>query len=221
MNQIQQLHRSYTTIQRKRQPKSVQVLGGFLGGSCRKDLRILGVILGLLVALGTGRSVLAQSASLTEAYGFYEKGWIDASISAFEAVLQTDPTSLEAQLGLAMAYQKAGQDEKAWQAYGQVLNLQPDQEAALRARGILGAYQPSWHNAGIAALTQVLNRYPQDSGARSQRARLLSYQQQWAASIADYEILLADSQLSWLRRKPLPMPKRFSLWDSMIRRSRF
>lgn len=123
-------------------------------------------------------------------YTLLERGWVNNAIEAFRQALRTDPQSLEAQLGLAIAYQRAGQDADAWQTYQQVISQDPNNITALTAIGQLGSYRPEWQLSGIAALTTLLSLQPSDLNARSQRALLYGYQGLFAAAITDYEQVL-------------------------------
>ena len=130
-----------------------------------------------------------EQASLS-GYDLLEKGWVDDAIAAFQTVLAKQPNDLQAQLGLAIAYQRAGRDEAAWNAYNAVLANHPSERAALEAVGTLGGYRPQWQGQGIDALTTLLSLDPEATPARAQRALLLGYQQGFDEAIADYEILL-------------------------------
>jgi tetratricopeptide (TPR) repeat protein len=133
-----------------------------------------------------------RPAAVSRGYDLLERGWVNDAIAAFQAALRQSPNSLAARLGLAIAYQRAGQDANAWNAYQQVLDQDPDNVAALAAVGLLGSYRPEWQTSGIAALTTLLQLDPDNTDARLQRALLLRYQGRFAESIADYEILLSD-----------------------------
>lgn len=147
---------------------------------------------GLVIAASVGQPpAIAQSTPLQSGYDYLERGWVDDAIREFQQAVRQQPQAVEAQLGLAIAYQQAGQDAEAWQAYQQVLTLDPQNRRALTAIGTLGGYRPAWQSPGIAALTTLLALEPQNTEARAQRALLLGYQGQFAAAIADYEILLA------------------------------
>lgn len=150
-----------------------------------------------------GLRIAASSAELA-GYDFLTKGWIDDAIAAFETALTETPNSLTVRRGLAMAYQRAGRDEAAWQAYGAVLELDQDDETALRARGEMGVYRPEWQRSGIAALDRFLTLQPGAAAQRAQRALLLGYQQDFAAAIADYDLLLADDNAAALPPALLP-----------------
>lgn len=154
--------------------------------------------LGLMVSwastaqTGIAQTGIAQtSGAVQQGYTLLNRGWVDDAIAAFRQALQRNPQSLEAKLGLAIAYQRAGQDANAWQAYQQVLAQDPNNREALTALGKLGSYRAEWQPRGIAALTTLLNLTPTDQAARAQRALLYGYQSNFAAAIADYELLLA------------------------------
>jgi cellulose synthase operon protein C len=122
-----------------------------------------------------------------------ERGWVNDAIATFRRALQRHPQSLEAKLGLAQAYQRAGQDANAWQAYQAVLQQAPNQPEALAAVGELGAYRPEWQAQGIAALTALLTQNPNNTAARAQRALLYGYQGQFSEALADYARLLPNN----------------------------
>lgn len=143
---------------------------------------------GLLVSVDYVSPAIAQTAN--EGYTLLNRGWVNDAIAAFQRTLRRNPNSLEAKLGLAIAYQKAGQDSNAWQAYQQVLKQDPNNRAALKAIGLLGSYRPAWQSEGIAALTTLLQLSPNDTDARAQRALLYGYQGRFAESLADYQSLL-------------------------------
>ena len=137
------------------------------------------------------RPSLAQTNAVQAGYSLLERGWVDDAIRQFQQVLQQQPQSTPAQLGLAIAYQRTGQNANAWQAYQQVLTLDANNRQALAAIGEMGAYRPEWQVQGIEALTTLLELEPQDSVSRAQRALLLGYQGRFAEAIADYETALA------------------------------
>ncbi len=133
----------------------------------------------------------AQTNPTQAGYSFLERGWVDDAIRQFQQAVQQQPQSVAAQLGLAIAYQRAGQDDNAWQGYQQVLVLEPTNRQALTAIGQLGSYRTEWQPLGIDALTTLLELDSEDTSARAQRALLLGYQGRFAEAIADYEIVLA------------------------------
>jgi tetratricopeptide (TPR) repeat protein len=114
------------------------------------------------------------------------------AIAAFQQALRSSPNSLDAKLGLAQAYQKAGKDAEAWAAYQRVLEQDPNNKPALKAVGLLGGYRAEWQVRGIEALTTLLNQTPNDTQARAQRALLLGYQGRYTESFADYQIALQN-----------------------------
>lgn len=137
-------------------------------------------------------------------YDFLEKGWVNDAIEAFQKALQQDPESLDAKLGLAIAYQRAGQDEQAWQTYNAVLERDGKNEIALRAVGTMASYRAAWQAQGIEALNQLLTLYPDAVEQRAQRAMLLGYQQRFGEAIADYEQLFARDEQGTAAMAVLP-----------------
>ena len=125
-----------------------------------------------------------------EGYSQLGQGLVNDAIATFRSAVQRYSDSLEAKLGLAIAYRRAGRDADAWQAYRQVLAQDPDNQLALKTIGTLGAFKPEWQTTGIAALTTLLRLAPNDSEARAQRALLYGYQGRFADSLSDYEIAL-------------------------------
>ncbi|MEA5596662.1 tetratricopeptide repeat protein [Rivularia sp. UHCC 0363] len=148
------------------------------------------------IALATLQNipVQAQSSGATQrGYNLLKKGWVDDAITAFEQALKSNPQSLQAKLGLAIAYNRAGRIEAAFQAYQQVLAQDPTNQAALKIVGMMGAYRPEWNKPGIKALNTLLELNPDDLQARYHRALLYSYQGQFSESIADFQIVLANN----------------------------
>lgn len=132
----------------------------------------------------------AIPADVQAGYSLLGKGWIKDAIAAFQKAVQRYPQSVEARLGLAIAYRRNGQDAEAFQAYQQVLAIDPNNQLALKSIGLLSSYRPEWQVQGIAALTTLLTLNPNDTEARAQRALLYGYQGRFAESLADYQIAL-------------------------------
>jgi cellulose synthase operon protein C len=131
--------------------------------------------------------------TVRSAYTLLDQGLVNQAITRFERAVQQFPQSLEARLGLAIAYRRAGRDADAFQAYEQVLELDPNNHLALLSLGTLGGFRPEWQEQGIAALTRLLQQNPSDGEARSQRALLYIYEGQFEAALADYEIVLQEN----------------------------
>jgi tetratricopeptide (TPR) repeat protein len=189
MEQFKQQLKKQSKGQSKREfivnkhPRWISVLGG------------VGLAVGVtLGAIGLPiRNVQAQvrPAIVSEGYTLLDRGWVSDAIGTFQRAVQQYPQSLEAQLGLAIAYQRNGNDADAWNRYQQVLTLDSQNRQALAALGELGSYRPEWQQSGITALTTLLQLEPSNLQARAQRALLYGYQGQFAEAIADYEIVLA------------------------------
>ena len=150
---------------------------------------------------------LAQSASapppartvpslVREGFSLLDQNLVDQSIPLFQSAVRQYPQSVEARLGLAIAYRRSGQNDQALQAYQSVLALDPNNRLALLSLGILGSYNQRWQNQGIKALDTLLTVSPNDLEARAQRALLYGYQGRFDESIADYEVVLQQGNPS-------------------------
>lgn len=146
-----------------------------------------------VVALGLsvpGVQAQATPVEVREGYALLRRGWINDAIRIFQRAVQRYPQSLDAKLGLAIAYRRAGKDGDAFQTYEQVLRQDPTNPLALKSLGLLSSYRPEWHDRGIAALTTLLNLNPGDAEARAQRAVLYGYEGRFAEALADYQLAL-------------------------------
>ncbi|NJL79398.1 MAG: tetratricopeptide repeat protein [Richelia sp. SM2_1_7] len=122
-----------------------------------------------------------------------KKGWVNDAIQVFRQALKSNPKSLQANLGLAIAYNRAGNIDAAWNSYQRVLEIDPLNQSALKTVGLLGTYRPQWQGKGIESLTTLLNSTPNDLEARKLRALLYYYQGRINDSVADYQVLLANN----------------------------
>ncbi|BAU43179.1 tetratricopeptide repeat protein [Leptolyngbya sp. O-77] len=157
-------------------------------------LGILGLTVSLCGAIApSGFTQTTRPAAVRNGYTLLERGWVNDAIAAFQQALRQLPNSLDARLGLAIAYQRAGRDADAWNAYQQVLAQDATNRTALSAIGLLGGYRPEWQADGIDALSKLLELSPNDTDARTQRALLLGYQGRYAEAFADYDRLLSDN----------------------------
>ncbi|NMG05782.1 tetratricopeptide repeat protein [Brasilonema sp. UFV-L1] len=138
-----------------------------------------------------------KSSSATQrGYNLLKKGWVNDAIKAFEQALKQNPQSLQAKVGLAISYNRAGRINEAWNAYQQVLAQDPNNQGALKIVGIMGTYRPEWQVRGIEALNTLLKLNPNDVQARSYRALLYTYQGRVSESVQDYEIILENNPTS-------------------------
>lgn len=129
-------------------------------------------------------------------YSLLGQGLVNDAIKVFQEAVQKFPNVVEAKLGLAIAYRRAGQDDNAWVTYQKVLAQEPDNLLALKTVGILGGFRGEWQAQGIEALNRYLTLRSQDEEARAQRALLLGYQGRFPEALRDYEQVL--------RGKPTP-----------------
>lgn len=122
-----------------------------------------------------------------------KKGWVKDAIKVFRRAIKQNPQSLQANLGLAIAYKRSGNIDAAWHSYQRVLEIDPSNQLTLKTVGLLGTYRPEWQVRGIETLTTSLNSNPNDLEARSLRAVLYYYQGRLKDSVADYQILLTNN----------------------------
>jgi cellulose synthase operon protein C len=159
-------------------------------------LSVLLTVLTPMVSLHLAtKVVLAQTipTEVRQGYTLLGQGLVDQAIAVFRRAIQRYPESVEAKLGLAIAYRRAGRDGDAWNMYQQVLAQDPNNQLALKTIGLLGGYRREWQEQGIEALTTLLNLNPNDGEARAQRALLYGYQGQFAVAIEDYQIALRNN----------------------------
>jgi len=131
------------------------------------------------------------SQSVREGFTLLRQGRVEEAISVLEKAVQNSPQSVEAKLGLAIAYRRQGLVDQAWNTYQQVILLDPTNELALKSIGLLATYKQERQVAGIEALTTLLQSNPNDIEARGLRGLLLGYQGRYDEAIADYEIVLS------------------------------
>lgn len=125
-----------------------------------------------------------------QAYTLLNRGWVGDAIAAFQQALRRYPNSVDAKLGLAIAYRRQGQIDDAWRLYNEVLAQDPNNQLVLKTVGLLGSYRAEWQVRGIDVLTTLLTLTPGDTEARAQRALLYGYQGRFQEALADYEIVL-------------------------------
>ncbi|MEM7554685.1 MAG: tetratricopeptide repeat protein [Cyanobacteria bacterium P01_A01_bin.84] len=146
-----------------------------------------------IVSQITPAQARTAASSIKQGFRLLKKGWVNDAIKAFKLALKRNPNSLRARLGLAISYNRAGQDENAWNAYQRVLDIDPENQLALKTIGLLGTYRQEWQARGIEALNTLLNINSSDLEARTLRALLNYYQGRLSESIADYQILLENN----------------------------
>ncbi|ARV63216.1 hypothetical protein BZZ01_24925 [Nostocales cyanobacterium HT-58-2] len=134
-----------------------------------------------------------SSSAVQQGFNLLKKGWVNDAIKAFGQALKQNPQSLQAKLGLAISYNRAGRITEAWNTYQQVLAQDPSNQGALKIVGIMGTYRPEWQAQGIEALSTLLKLNPNDVQARSYRALLYTYQGKLSESLTDYQIVLANN----------------------------
>ncbi len=142
------------------------------------------------LAIAPAVQAQATPAEVQQGFALLSRGLVNDAIRVLQQAVQRYPQSLEAKLGLGIAYRRAGRDADAFRTYEQVLAQDPNNVLALQSIGLLGGFRPEWQSRGIEALTVLLNLRPGDVDARAQRALLYGYQGRFAESLADYQIVL-------------------------------
>ncbi|MEM7712255.1 MAG: tetratricopeptide repeat protein [Cyanobacteria bacterium P01_A01_bin.68] len=122
-----------------------------------------------------------------------KRGWVNDAIKVFQQAIKRNPKSIQANFGLATAYNRSGNIDKAWNFYQRVLEIDPNYQPALKTVGLLGTFRTGWQLQGIEALSRLLSLSPSDLEARSLRALLYYYQGRVNDSVADYQILLSKN----------------------------
>jgi cellulose synthase operon protein C len=148
----------------------------------------------LSVSLLSAAPAYAQSPAVRQGYSLLSQDRVNEAISAFQAILRQNPRDVDAQLGLGIAYRRAGRDAEAFATYQRVLELEPNNRLALSSLGLLGEFRAEWQTAGIQALTRLLELEPNNLDARAQRAKLYYYQGLFSQSLADYALVLPQTQ---------------------------
>ncbi|MGD1911582.1 MAG: tetratricopeptide repeat protein [Rivularia sp. (in: cyanobacteria)] len=151
------------------------------------------VALPILTNIAPVQAQKPSSSLVQQGYKLLKKGWVNDAIKVFRRATKANPQSIRANLGLAIAYKKAGKINDAWNSYQRVLAIDPNNKLALKTVGSFGTFRPEWQARGIEALSTLLNRNSNDLQARAQRAVLYYYQGRIKDSVADYQILLAQN----------------------------
>ena len=169
------------------QPDRPKILERYRGAITR--LAIAGLIASL-ASLGPPTIAYAQTNAIGQGYNQLSQGRVEAAIATFQRLVEQNPNNVEAQMGLAIAYRRAGRDAEALSVYQQVLTIDPDNRLVLSTLGYLGEFQPQWQPIGIQALTRLLLLEPNSLEARAQRAKLYTYQGLFSPALADYAQVL-------------------------------
>ncbi|MGQ4647082.1 tetratricopeptide repeat protein [Lyngbya aestuarii] len=130
------------------------------------------------------------TSAIRQGFTLLKQGRVEEAIKLFEQAVRGNSQSVEAKLGLAIAYRRQGLIEAAWDTYQQVLTQDSTNELALKSLGFLASYKPEWQLQGIEALTTLLNLNPNDTEALGWRGLLYNYQGKFAEALADYQIVL-------------------------------
>lgn len=122
----------------------------------------------------------ANPPALSQGMTYYNKGYIQQAISAFEEASQRAPSE-QAFLWLARSYAKQGGEEnvaKARQAFSQVLAYNPDNVEALTTLGEVYSWDMSTRPESITMLRRAYNLKPSDSSIAKKLALALYWDNQ-------------------------------------------
>ncbi|MBD0334746.1 MAG: tetratricopeptide repeat protein [Cyanobacteria bacterium Co-bin13] len=176
----------------------MSVKQAFISSHWCKRLVLAGLTLlaapALSLSVLSSTPVYAQSAAVRQGYTLLSQNRVNEAINAFQAILRQNPRDIDAQLGLGISYRRAGRDADALATYQRVLELEPNNRLALSSLGFLGEFRAEWQPIGIQALTRLLDLEPNNLDARAQRAKLYYYQGLFSQSLADYALVLPQTQ---------------------------
>jgi len=157
-------HQSATAAQRQSQPST-------------QSRRSAPARRGAAASAEQDRAVSAMSIEQATSFGYdqLEKGLAEQAIRAFRIVLRKDTANLNAQLGMGLAQQKAGRMAAAMVEFRKALAIDPANQTALKALGVLYSYQrPTWRKA-VETLQIYLGLNPKDSDGRLYLAQVLTW----------------------------------------------
>jgi tetratricopeptide (TPR) repeat protein len=119
-----------------------------------------------------------KSQSLALAYEAYQQGnWAEAR-THYQALLDQDPASLLAQMGLAAIHVKEGDYSEAMQRYQRILKKHPGHEKALAAQSALAAVLAR-DPAQLRQLKEWAKKWPDQAQIQAALGQYYAGQQDW------------------------------------------
>jgi cellulose synthase operon protein C len=140
-----------------------------------------------------GAALPAQASDLQTGNSLVQQGLVQQALPYLQRAVSQNPQSVEALLGLARAYMKAGgvrNDQLAFDTFKKAVQLDPNNKEALYAVGLMGEYKYEWRNEAIGALNKLIELEPSNMQARAQRALLNGYIGNLKEAIADYDVVI-------------------------------
>jgi tetratricopeptide (TPR) repeat protein len=113
---------------------------------------------------------------LTNAAQSLRKQQTEQAIVTYRRILTSNPTSLEAQMGLARAEFTAGREDLAAGEYERALRLDPNNTTALLQLARIYSHAPKTWRLAEARFKEYLVLQPHDTDAQLRLARVLSWQ---------------------------------------------
>ncbi len=118
---------------------------------------------------------------LEKAYNALVTGQSDAAIATYQNILANDANNVQALFGLATAYHRAGQTEKARPLYGRVLKSDPRHEGAINNFLMLIAEEAP--DEALSELARLQERNPRLSTIPAQMAGIFQKKADYASAL--------------------------------------
>lgn len=123
---------------------------------------------------------------LTDAEDLLRKQQTEQALVAYRRILTSNPTSVDAQVGLARAELMAGREDLAADEYERVLRLERHNRGALRQLAQIYAHRPKTWKLAEERFKEYLALEANDASAQLQLARVLSWQAKWKEAAEAY-----------------------------------
>ncbi len=133
---------------------------------------------------GSGVEVSRSQAPehLQDAWAALQRGEAARAGQLYQQVLAERPDDADAALGLAVALQRQGRSDAAWQAYQRSLELWPGNDTArVGSLALLAQSDPA---SAESRLREWIERQPRDAAAQGALGQLLGRQGRWPEALA-------------------------------------
>lgn len=123
---------------------------------------------------------------LASAENLLRKQQTEQALVTYRRILTSNPTSLDAQLGLAHGELMAGREDVAAQEYERALRLDRNNTTALLQLARIYSHRAETWRLAEARFKEYLVRQPNDTEAQLHLARLLAWQGKWKEAVEAY-----------------------------------